>query len=148
MNPRRSLAALLLASVLAPATALADIPDADKSMARDLTIQGNDLLGARDYAGAADRFSRADKLFRAANAAVPPTITVGLARAHVALGKLLSAQELYSKVVHEPIPPNASAAFTTAVEGSCRKQLFHCSDIIALMNHRAVRGARIGLRVY
>jgi hypothetical protein len=118
---RRRLAALLLASILTPATALADIGDAEKSVARDLTIQGNDLLNAHDYAGAADRFSRADKLFRAASVPVPPTITLGLARAHAALGKLLSAQELYSRILHETIPPNASPALVSAVEAAQRE---------------------------
>ncbi len=121
MRLRRSLAALLLASALIPATAHADISDADKATARELTIQGGDLLKARDFAGAADRFSRAEKLFVAAGSAVPPTIRVGLARAYAAVGKLVSAQELYSKVTHEPVPPSASPALLAAVDDAQRE---------------------------
>jgi hypothetical protein len=121
MNLRRSLAALVLASVLVPTAAYAEISDADKGTARELTIQGGDALKARDYTTAADRFSRAERLFEAGNSPVPPTIRVGLARASAALGKLVTAQELYSKVTHETIPPNASAALIAAVEEAQRE---------------------------
>jgi hypothetical protein len=121
MTLRRSLAALLFLAVLAPAPALADISDADKATARELTIQGYDALKNKDWAGAAERFTRANQLFHAGNAPVPPTISVGLARANVAIGKLVSAQELYSKVVHEPLPPNASGAIATAYEDAQRE---------------------------
>lgn len=106
---RRSVAALVLAAALAPTSALAQVSDADKATARDLTVEGISLLEKRDYAAAADRFKRADSLFHA------PTILLGLARAYVGLGKLLAAQEAYSRVTHEPVPANASAAFTNAI---------------------------------
>jgi hypothetical protein len=117
----RPFAALLILSILVPAAAHAEITDADKATARELTIQGGDLLKARDFAGAADRFSRAEKLFVAAGSPVPPTIRVGLARAYTALGKLVSAEELYNKVTHEPVAANASAALTAAVEDAQRE---------------------------
>jgi len=115
MNLRRTFAALLFLSVLAPASAFAQVSDADKGTARDLTIQGYDALKNKDYAAAADRFSRADSLYHA------PTITLGLARARAGLGKLVSAQELYSRVAHETVPANASASFTNAVEDAQRE---------------------------
>jgi hypothetical protein len=115
MNFRRPFAALLLLAALAPGAAFAQGSDADKGTARELTIQGYAALNAKDWATAADRFSRADKLFHA------PTITVGLARAHAALGKLVAAHEEYSRVTHEQVPANASAAFTSAIEDAGRE---------------------------
>jgi len=121
MRPHRSLAALLFLAALAPAAARAEISDADKATARELTIQGGDSLKAKDFQGAADRFGRAQNLFVAAGAPVPPTVRVGLARAYVALGKLVGAQELYSKVTHEVLPPNAPAPLVSAVEDAQRE---------------------------
>jgi hypothetical protein len=116
MNLRRSLASFLLLTALCPAAAFAaGGDDADKATARELTVQGYDALKNKDYAGAADRFARADSLYHA------PTITLGLARARAGLGKLVSAHELYSRVTHETVPPNASAAFTSAVEEAQRE---------------------------
>jgi hypothetical protein len=116
-----TLAAVLLLTVLAESPALAAISDVDKATARELTTQGYDALKAKDWAAAADRFSRAERLFQAAGDAVPPTISVGVARAHAMLGKLVSAQEHYSRVTHEAVPPNASAAYLSAVEDAQRE---------------------------
>jgi hypothetical protein len=110
MRVRRSLAVLLFATVMVPSVARAEVSDGDKATARQLTIDGYEALKKSDYAGAADRFKRADSLYHA------PTITLGMARAQAGLGKLVSAQELYSRVVHEPLPPNSSAGVTKAVE--------------------------------
>jgi hypothetical protein len=115
MNLRRSAASLLLLCILAPAPAFADVSDADKATARDLTIQGYDALKNKDWATAADRFARADSLYHA------PTITVGLARARSGQGKLVSAYELYSRVLDEPIPAKAPPAYTAAVEDARRE---------------------------
>lgn len=115
MRVRRSLAVLLLATAFAPSIARADVSDGDKATARQLTIDGYEALKKNDYTGAADRFKRADSLYHA------PTITLGMARAQAGLGKLVSAQELYSRVVHEPLPPNASAGVTKAVEDAKRE---------------------------
>jgi hypothetical protein len=110
MNARHFLiATLLLSSALAPTVALAQTSDADKATARDLAVEGYKALQSKDYAAAADRFTHADALYHA------PTVLLGLARAHVGLGKLVSAQELYSRVAHEPLPPNASTASKKAV---------------------------------
>jgi hypothetical protein len=116
MNLRRPLAALLLlASALAASPAAAQISDADKATARELTVQGFDALTNKDWATAADRFTRADSLYHA------PTISVGLARAKIGLGKLVAAHELYSRVTHETVPPNASPAFLKAIEDAQRE---------------------------
>jgi Tetratricopeptide repeat len=103
-------AALLFALAIAPGVALADPSDADKATARELGIDGYKALAAKDYAGALDRFKRADTLFHA------PTITLGLARAQVGLGKLVAAQEIYNKLAHEDLPPKASTALKKAVK--------------------------------
>jgi hypothetical protein len=110
MNMRCFLVAtLLLSGALTPTLALAQSSDADKATARDLTIEGYKALETRDYAAALDRFSRADALYHA------PSVILGLARAQVGLGKLVTAQELYNRAAHEPLPPNASTASKKAV---------------------------------
>jgi hypothetical protein len=117
----RFAAPLLLASLLLSSTALATITDADKATARELTVQGYDALKAKDWATAADRYTRAEKLFQAAGDPVPPTISLGVARAHAQLGKLVSAQEHYSRITHEVVPPNASPLFLEAVQDATRE---------------------------
>ncbi len=110
MNARHILlATLLLSSTLTATAALAQNADADKAAARDLAIEGYKALQSKDYAAAVDRFTRADALYHA------PTVILGLARAHVGLGKLVSAQELYSRIAHESLPPNATTAIKKAV---------------------------------
>jgi hypothetical protein len=108
MSIRRSLAALLFVASFAPSAALAQSPE-DIATARQLTLDGYASLDAKDFGKAADLFKRADALYHA------PTITLGLARAYAALGRLVAAQEAYSKTAHETVPANASAAFTKAV---------------------------------
>ena len=110
MNARHILlATLLLSCTLIPTAALAQNADADKATARDLAIEGYKALQSKDYAAAVDRFTRADALYHA------PTVILGLARAHVGLGKLVSAQELYSRIAQESLPPNATTAIKKAV---------------------------------
>jgi hypothetical protein len=115
MNVRRPVTVLALLSALVPAVAWAQGSDADKATARELTRDGYAALDRRDYAAAADLFVRADALHHA------PTVSVGLARARVALGKLVSAQELYSLVTHEALPPGSAAAFVQAHEEAERE---------------------------
>lgn len=110
MNARYILiTTLLLSSALAPTVAMAQGTDADKATARDLVIEGYRALQSKDYTVAVDRFTRADALYHA------PTVILGLARAHVGLGKLVSARELYYRTAHETLPPNASSALKKAV---------------------------------
>ena len=110
MNARHFLfATLLFSSSLAPSVALAQSADADKATARDLALEGYKALQSRDYTTAVDRFTRADALYHA------PTVLLGLARAHVGMGKLVSAQNLYNRITHESLPPNASNGLKNAV---------------------------------
>jgi hypothetical protein len=104
---RSALLSFMLA--LVPATAAAQISDADKSTARALAQQGQDALVAKDFATAADRFSRAVELVHA------PTLALGLARAHVGLGRWISAQETYNRILREGVPSGAPPAFAKAI---------------------------------
>jgi hypothetical protein len=111
MNARRFLiTTLLLSCALTPTIALAQTSDADKATARDLAIEGYQALESKDYTAALDRFTRADALYHA------PSVILGLARAQVGLGKLVAAQELYSRAAHETLPPNASTGSKKAVQ--------------------------------
>ncbi|MFN7147576.1 MAG: tetratricopeptide repeat protein [Myxococcota bacterium] len=111
---RRAAAALILASALLPTSAHAQV-DPKKGSARELTVEGYALLDKKDYAAAVDRFERAEALFHA------PTILLGLARAYVGLGKLASAHEMYNRVAHETVAPDASEAFVNAVNDAKRE---------------------------
>jgi hypothetical protein len=115
MNARRLAALLVLSSMLVPQLAVAQGSDADTATARELTRAGYAELDKKAYQAAADLFARADALHHA------PTVSLGLARARAALGKLVSAQELYSLVVHEVLPSGASAAFVQAHEDAQRE---------------------------
>lgn len=112
MNHRLTLAALLLASLLAPAVASGQIPDADRSTARDLGQEGHQALDRQDWTTAADRFTRADALVHA------PTFLLGIAQAQVGLGQLVSAQETYSRILREGLPAKAPPAFVKALEAA------------------------------
>lgn len=108
---RRFSLAVLLCSALAPGIARAqEVSEGDKAAARQLVVEGFAALERKDYATAADRFSRADTVVHA------PTVSLGLARAQVGLGKFVSAQENYNRVIHEGLLPGASPAFVKAVE--------------------------------
>jgi hypothetical protein len=111
--------ALLLAT---PALATAQVgtseqaSDAERSVARQLTVSGLEALDKKDFAAAETAFARAVTIFWA------PTIGLGLARARAGLGKLVSAQEAYSRVAHTTVTPDASAAFKEAI-ASARREL-------------------------
>jgi hypothetical protein len=105
----------LAAAWLVPSIARADPSDADRATARALARAGFDAQQSGRYAIAADRFSRADALVHA------PTLLLGLARAQVALGSLVTAHETYERIVREPLQPHAPAVFGKAVEDAKRE---------------------------
>jgi hypothetical protein len=112
MSPSRAIAPLLLAlSLLHAAAASAQAPpsDADKTTARGLAMEGLAALQQKDYVTAADRLARAEGILHA------PTHLLGLARAQVGLGRWVSAQETYGRVVREGAAPGAPPAFVKAV---------------------------------
>jgi hypothetical protein len=113
MNPRRSSVMLLVALALIPRPAQADPSATDKAAARALALEAIQALEEKkDFAGALERFKRADALFHA------PTLTLGQARAYVGLGRWVEALVLYNQTMHEALPPNPSQAFIEAVQAA------------------------------
>ena len=115
MTPLRYLLVVFVVALMTlPATARAQ-SEADKATARALAMEGQKALEAKDYATAADRFKRADALYHA------PTLSVGLARAYVGLGKYVEAAETYNRVIREKVPDDASDPYKAAVEDARRE---------------------------
>jgi hypothetical protein len=103
-------AALFLTATLVPAAAAAQPSDADRATARILAQEGRDALKSKDYAVAADRFTRADAMVHA------PTLLLDLARARAGLGQLIAAQEVYSRILREGVPPGSPPVFQKALD--------------------------------
>lgn len=82
---------------------------ADRATARTLAQEGYVALRDKDYATAADRFSRALALVQA------PTLLRDLARAQVGLGKLVEAHENYSLIIRQGVAANAPAPWVQAL---------------------------------
>ncbi|MEO8875400.1 MAG: hypothetical protein ABI461_07430 [Polyangiaceae bacterium] len=97
---------------------------ADKATARQLGLEGEDALNKKDYKTAEDKFKRADALYHAL------TLTLGLARAQAANGKLVAAQESYNRVLHEGAPAGSPPAFVRAVDDA-RKEVDAVSAQVA-----------------
>jgi len=89
-------------------TSFAEPSPADRATARALAGEGYQALQDKDYATAADRFSRADALVHA------PTLMIDWARALVGLGKLVEAQERYEQIVREGVEPKAPRSWQRA----------------------------------
>jgi len=101
---------LLVALCLGPSPAFAQVSEPDRAAARALGKEGHDALDNKDFATAADRFSKANAIIEA------PTFLLGLAQAQVGLGKLVAARETYRLILKDPLPESAPAAFVKAVE--------------------------------
>jgi len=82
---------------------------ADRATARALAGEGYQALQEKDYATAADRFSRADALVHA------PTLMIDWARSLVGLGKLVEAQERYEQILREGVEPKAPKSWQRAL---------------------------------
>jgi len=76
--------------------------------ARSAATQGVKAYEAGDYAQALDLFQRAESLVHA-----PPHVLF-MARAHEKLGHLVTARELYNKIMRENLPASAPQAFRDA----------------------------------
>lgn len=109
-------AALVSAALVVPSAARAQVSDADRATARALAVEGQHAYDKQDYATAAERFARADALVHA------PTLLLALARAEVGLGKLVSAQEAYNRILREGVAPGSPPVFTKALEDA-RKEV-------------------------
>jgi hypothetical protein len=82
---------------------------ADRTTARTLAQEGYEALRDKQYAVAADRFSRANGLVHA------PTLLRDLARAQVGLGRLVDAHETYTTILREGVAEDAPAPWVKAV---------------------------------
>lgn len=101
------------ASSLALALVVAAVPAAAQTEeeiagARSAATQGVKAYDAGDYALAVDLFQRAESLVHA-----PPHLLY-MARANEKLGRLVTARELYNKIIRESLPPSAPQAFRDA----------------------------------
>lgn len=99
---------LLTVMTLSPSPAAAQTAT-EKAAARALANEGEAALKKNDYATALDKFDKASKL-------VPDaiTLTLGMARAQLGLGKLVEAKESFNVVMRAPLLPNAPPAFKAA----------------------------------
>jgi len=100
----------LTACFLWTGSALAEPSAADRATARALAGEGYQALQSKDYATAADRFSRADALVHA------PTLMIDWARALVGLGKFVEAQERYEQIIREGVDPKAPKSWQKALD--------------------------------
>jgi hypothetical protein len=110
---RRFLTRVFLVSIMAlpgAAWAQAQPSGADRATARGLAHEGVEAQKHGQYDLAVDRFQRASTLVHA------PTLLLGLARAQVATGKLVEANETYQQILREPLGEGAPAAFVKAVD--------------------------------
>ena len=99
----------LVAGLFWVGSAQAEPNAADRATARALAGEGFQALQQKDYAAAADRFSRADALVHA------PTLMLDWARSLVGLGQLVEAQERYQQVVREGVDPKAPKSWQRAL---------------------------------
>ena len=107
--------ALVIGAMLASRMAWAEPSAADRATARPLAQQGHEALKNKDYAVAADRFSRAEALVHA------PTLLRDLARAQVGLGRLVEAQENYNRIIREGSTSSSSASWSKALADAKRE---------------------------
>lgn len=110
MKPRRSIAALVIASLLAAPLSAYGGEAEDKATARDLAKEGIAAEEAGDCATAIDRLEHAEALFHA------PIHLQHLAHCYVKQGRLVEATEAYRKLTMENLPPNAPDVFKDAVD--------------------------------
>ena len=94
--------------------ALAQTADA-KTSARQLGIEAQKALDARDFATSEDRFRLSIAIFDEAHAFVPPTLLIGLARAHVGQGHFVAAYEAYDRLITAGVPAGSPPVFAKAL---------------------------------
>ncbi len=104
-----SLVAGLVLGLLWVGVAVAEPSPSDRATARSLAGEGYQALQDKDYATAADRFSRADALVHA------PTLMIDWARSLVGLGKLVEAQERYEQILREGVDAKAPRSWHRAL---------------------------------
>lgn len=87
----------------------APIDNDTRNSARKLGEEGNKLFAAGDFAGALDRYQRAEALVSV------PTLGVRIARCLVKLGRLVEATEKYVQVTRATLPADALPQHVEAV---------------------------------
>ena len=110
----RRLARVALAALLTISTAkiahAQQVDDATRASARQLGDEAKALYDKGDFAGALERYERADALVHL------PTIGVRVARCLVKLGRLVEANERYLAVSRMELPANALSVHKEAQE--------------------------------
>jgi hypothetical protein len=107
---------LTILVILAASSGAMAQTSSDRATARALALEGHQALKNGDFAKAENLLGRAYSL-------VPvPTVGVELARAQVALGKVVSANETYSRILHEPLPASAPPAHARSLDDA-RKEI-------------------------
>jgi hypothetical protein len=111
MRALRLLLALGAASALTIARpASAQVTESERSAARQLFREGDQLQRAGKFVEALDRFERAQQVFSA------PTNMLRIAECDAALGHLVQSAEAYRALVRTPLPAGSPAAFQSAVD--------------------------------
>ena len=105
----------LFGITLSTSNAFAQPTPEDVATARALGQDGIEALEKKEFAKAADLLRRADALYHV------PSLALGLARAHVGLGKLVQAYEMYNRIVREGLPAGMSDLMAQAVEDAKRE---------------------------
>jgi hypothetical protein len=100
----------VLSASLFSAPLFAQVSDSERSAARQLFTEGNELQKAEKYDAALDKFERAQRVFSA------PTNLLHIAQCQDKLGKIVEATETYRTVIRTPLPAGAPGAFQQAVE--------------------------------
>ena len=105
---RAALPFALSAALLLPGRAAHAQSDEDKAAARALATQGAEALKNGKFSEALDLVSRAEAIVHA------PTHLLMIARSQVGVGKLVSANETYLRLMREELKDSAPAAFKNA----------------------------------
>jgi hypothetical protein len=107
-NSRAALAMAVLASVAFTVPAVAAEDSKTRGAVRELANDGLKLYDAGNYAGALEKFTRANKLIPA------PTLQVRIARSLEKLGRLVDASEMYLEAIRFKSDRSAPAQYAQA----------------------------------
>jgi hypothetical protein len=100
----------LLAALGCPALARGQVSDAERSAARELFKQGDELQRGGKFTEALDKFQRAERVYSA------PTNVLHIAECQAALGRLVESAESYRAAIRAPLPAGAPQAFQAAID--------------------------------
>ena len=112
---RRTVAALLTLSVASSSLVTYAQTDEERAAARAAATEGAKAYEDKRYGDAVELFLKAESLMHA-----PPHLLY-LARSYEKLGKLVKAQETYSKLTHETIAPDKPKVFHDAKDSAIKE---------------------------